>query len=54
MKKVIKSYEKYGSNCGIAKQVEGKVVDAEKDSSGRWHFVFCGDKWVVSDYAFEE
>lgn len=31
MKKAIKSYFKYGEYCGIAKQTEGRVVDAEKD-----------------------
>ena len=54
MKKIIKSYMEYGKNCGIAKQVEGKVVDAELGKDNLWHFKFGGYKWVASDYAFKE
>lgn len=54
MIKTIKSYSKYGDHCGIAKQVEGKTVDAIEDTSGHWHFEVNGDKWVASVYAFEE
>lgn len=54
MQKVIKSYFKYGEHCGIAKQVQGQAVDAEKDEYGNWHFSFGNDRWIASDYAFEE
>ena len=54
MKKIIKRYMEYGKHCGIAKQVEGKVVDAELGKDNLWHFEFGGYKWVVSDYAFKE
>lgn len=54
MVKTIKSYYKHGEHCGIAKQVEGKTVDAVEDSSGHWHFEVDGVKWVASNYAFEE
>ena len=33
IKKRIKSYAKYSEKCGIAKQVEGKVVDAKKNAA---------------------
>lgn len=54
MIKVIKSYIEYGEHCGIAKQVEGKVVNAELGKDNLWHFEFGGDRWVASDYAFKE
>ena len=54
MIKIIKSYMEYGENCGIAKQVQGQSVDAEKDKYGMWHFMFSGEQWVASDYAFKE
>lgn len=54
MKKVIKSYMEYGEHCGIAKQVEGKVVDATQDQNGNWHYEYGGEKWIASDYAFKE
>ena len=54
MIKIIKSYMEYGENCGIAKQVQGQSVDAEKDKYGMWHFMFSGERWVASDYAFKE
>ena len=54
MVKTIKSYYKHGEHCGIAKQVEGKTVDAVEDSSEHWHFEVDGVKWVASNYAFEE
>ena len=54
MKKIIKSYIEYGENCGVAKQVQGQIVDAEKDKYGMWHFTFCGERWVASDSAFKE
>lgn len=54
VKKRIKSYEKYGKECGIAKQVEGQTVEAWQDTTGKWHYFFEGNNWVASDYAFEE
>lgn len=54
MEKVIKSYFEFGEHCGIAKQVEGQIVDAEQDERGNWHFIFGGEKWVASDYAFKK
>lgn len=54
MQKVIKSYMEYGENCGVAKQVQGQIVDAEKDIHGMWHFEFRGERWIASDYAFKE
>lgn len=54
MIKVIKSYIEYGEHCGIAKQVEGKVVNAELGKDNLWHFEFGGNRWVASDYAFKE
>lgn len=44
----------YGEHCGIAKQVEGKVVNAELRKDNLWHFEFGGDRWIASDYAFKE
>lgn len=38
---------------GICKQAIGNVVDAEKKGN-LWHFELFGEKWVASDYAFEE
>ena len=29
----------YGEHCGIAKQVEGKVVDAELGKDNLWHWL---------------
>lgn len=52
MQRVIKSYSEFGEHCGIAKQVEGQTVDAERDEHGQWHFEIDGVKWIASDYAF--
>lgn len=52
MIKTIKSYNKYGENCGIAKQVQGQIVDAIQDEYGLWHFKFKEESWVASDFAF--
>lgn len=54
MKKIIKSHMEYGEHCGIAKQVEGKVVNVELRKDNLWHFEFGGDRWIASDYAFKE
>ena len=54
-KKRIKSYLQYGEKCGIAKQVEGKVVDAYKDDNyGKWHFELNGEKWISEGSVFVE
>lgn len=51
MKKVIKS----GDKIGIAKQVQGYVVEAmpHPKYKGLWQFQMFGEVWVASDYAFE-
>lgn len=57
MIKKIKSYAKYGKNCGIASAVEGKTVDVEPHPlhRGMWRFIDeTGQPWVASDYAFDE
>lgn len=60
MKKSIKSYFEFGENCGIACQVQGQVVDAErlppdhKTFPNMWRFTFGGESWIASDYAFKE
>lgn len=53
MKKTIRR----GDNLGIAKQVQGKIVDAVPDttySKNGWKFEYYGETWLASDYAFEE
>ena len=52
MKKIIKS----GKNNGVATQVQGYEVDAipHPKHKGMWQFVFGGETWIASDYAFEE
>ena len=54
MKKAIKSYFKYGEHYGVAGQVEGRIVDAEQDKHGHWHFKVGDEKWIASDYAFKK
>lgn len=57
MIKKIKSYAKYGENCGIASAVEGMTVDVEPHPrhKGMWRFMDDkGQAWVASDYAFDE
>lgn len=52
----IKSYEKHGPNCGIAKQVQGKEVKITRHPKfeGLYSFEYAGEKWVCSDSAFYE
>ena len=47
---------KQGKNIGVAKQVQGAVVDVYPHSKfkGMYGFVYRGDKWTCSDYAFVE
>lgn len=52
MKKAIKSYFKYGEHCGVAKQMEGKVVDAEQDKHGHWHFKVGDEKGLQATMHF--
>lgn len=57
MKRQIKSYLKYGYECGIASKVQGLVVDVEPHPrhKGMWRFVdISGQPWVASDYAFDD
>lgn len=47
---------KQGENIGVEKQVQGAVVDVYthprfKDMCG---FVYRGEKWTCSDYAFDK
>lgn len=58
--KTIKSYSEYGDKIGIACQVEGKVVKAEKLPPdypvfpNMWRFEYNGETWIASDYAFKD
>jgi hypothetical protein len=56
MKKVIKGGNGDYERLGIAKQVAGKVVDVERHPKfpQLWRFEAFGEKWIASDYAFEE
>lgn len=57
MIKKIKSYAKYGENCGIASAVQSMTVDVEPHPrhKGMWRFIDRkGQPWVASDYAFDE
>lgn len=53
MKKRIKSG---GDKVGVAFQVQGQIVDAIPDSKypNTWHFLYKGEKWIASDYTFDE
>ena len=45
-----------GENRGVAKQVQGAVVDVytHPKFKGMYGFVYRGEKWTCSDYAFNE
>ena len=45
---------KAGNSIGIAKQVQGQIVDVVVHPKHKWlwQFEFRGEKWVASDYAF--
>ena len=47
---------KQGENIGVAKQVQGAVVDVYPHPRFRcmYGFVHKGEKWTCSDYAFDE
>lgn len=52
MKKIIKNG--MGKNIGIAKQIQGQVVEVipHPKFKGLWQFKKFGDTWMASDYAF--
>lgn len=52
MKKTIKT----GNNIGIAKQTQGQSVEVIPHPAFKnlWQFELNGEKWIASDYAFEE
>lgn len=47
---------KQGDNIGVAKQVQGAVVDVypHPKFKGMYGFTLGDDKWTCSDYAFDE
>ena len=47
---------KQGENIGVAKQVQGAVVDVYPHPRfrGMYGFVYKCEKWTCSDYAFDE
>ena len=47
---------KQGDNIGVAKQVQGAVVDVypHPKFKGMCGFVYIGEKWTCSDYAFDK
>lgn len=47
---------KQGENIGVAKQVQGAVVDVytHPKFKGMYGFVYRGEKWTCSDYAFDD
>ena len=47
---------KQGENIGVAIQVQGAVVDVYPHPKfrGMYGFVYKGEKWTCSDYAFDE
>lgn len=56
MKKQIKGEKGNAEKLGIAKQVAGIVVEVERHPkfTQLWQFEAFGEKWMASDYAFEE
>lgn len=47
---------KQGENIGVAKQVQGAVVYVYTHPrfKGMYGFVYRGEKWTCSDYAFDK
>ncbi len=52
MRKIIK----IGENIGVAKQVQGHIVEVvpHPKFKGMWQFQIGDEKWIASDYAFKE
>lgn len=47
---------KQGRNIGVAIQVQGSVVEVYSHPrfKGMYGFIYKGEKWTCSDYAFDE
>lgn len=47
---------KQGENIGVAKQVQGAVVDVYPHPKfrGMYGLMYKSEKWTCSDYAFDE
>lgn len=47
---------KQRENIGVAKQVQGAVVDVKSHPrfTGMYAFTYNGEPWTCSDYAFDE
>lgn len=47
---------KQGNNIGVAKQVQGAIVDvySHPKFKGMYGFKFGNELWTCSDYAFDE
>lgn len=47
---------KQGDRIGVAKQVQGAVVDVKSHLrfTGMYTFTYNGEPWTCSDYAFDE
>ena len=47
---------KQGDRIGVAKQVQGAVVDVypHQKFKGMYEFVYRNEKWTCSSYAFDE
>lgn len=47
---------KQGDRIGVAKQVQGAVVDVytHPKFKGMYAFTYNGEPWTCSDYAFDE
>lgn len=47
---------KQGENIGVAKKVQGAVVDVytHPKFKGMYGFVYRNEKWTCSNYAFDE
>lgn len=47
---------KQGENIGVAKQVQGAVVDVypHQKFKGMYKFIYRNEKWTCSSYAFDK
>lgn len=54
MKKAIKNG--MGKDIGIAKQVQGQIVEAIPHPKFKdlWQFKIFGEMWIASNYSFED